>query len=127
MKFLVDTDTCSFAIRGNGRVLTALTQKYSLWAISSITEFELRLGAAVNPAFGLAVEAFLVDATVLQFDSPSAQAAAVIGANLRAKGTPLDTADLLIAGHAAAYDLTLVTNNTKHFARVTRLKLANWS
>ena len=127
MKFLVDTDTCSFAIRGNGRVLTALTQNYSLWAISSITEYELRIGAEANQIFRPAVEAFLFDANILQFDSPSAQAAAVIGANLRAKGTPLDLADLLIAGHAAAYDLTLVTNNNKHFARVTGLKLANWS
>ena len=126
MKYLVDTDTCSFAIRGNGRVLTALTQNYSHFAISSFTEYELRIGAEANPVVRPAVEAFLIDANILQFDSSSAQAASVIGANLRAQGTPLDLADLLIAGHAVAYDLTLVTNNTKHFARVAGLKLTNW-
>ena len=31
------------------------------------------------------------------------------------------------AAHALALDLTLVTNNTKHFGKVRGLKTANWS
>ncbi len=33
---------------------------------------------------------------------------------------------MLIAGHAIAEDLTLVTNNTKEFQRIKALKLENW-
>jgi tRNA(fMet)-specific endonuclease VapC len=35
--------------------------------------------------------------------------------------------DLFIAAHARSIDLTLVTNNTREFGRVTGLKLENWT
>ena len=34
--------------------------------------------------------------------------------------------DMLIAAHAKALDLTLVTNNTREFNRVEGLKIENW-
>jgi tRNA(fMet)-specific endonuclease VapC len=34
--------------------------------------------------------------------------------------------DLFIAAHARALDLTLVTNNTEEFGRVSDLKIENW-
>ena len=46
---------------------------------------------------------------------------------LRKTGTPVDDFDLLIAATAKINNLTLVTNNTKHFARVDNLSLANWA
>jgi tRNA(fMet)-specific endonuclease VapC len=33
---------------------------------------------------------------------------------------------MLIAAHALALDVLLVTNNTKEFERIERLKLENW-
>jgi tRNA(fMet)-specific endonuclease VapC len=45
---------------------------------------------------------------------------------LAAQGTPLGEFDTLIAAHALAARLTLVTNNTRHFARVSGLKTENW-
>jgi tRNA(fMet)-specific endonuclease VapC len=33
---------------------------------------------------------------------------------------------MLIAAHAKALDLTVVTNNTREFERVPGLKLENW-
>jgi predicted nucleic acid-binding protein len=35
--------------------------------------------------------------------------------------------DLWIAAHARGLDVTLVTNNTREFARVPKLKLQNWA
>ena len=46
---------------------------------------------------------------------------------LRAAGTPIGANDLWIACHALADDCTLVTNNTREFARVAGLKLENWA
>jgi tRNA(fMet)-specific endonuclease VapC len=35
--------------------------------------------------------------------------------------------DLFIAAHACSLGLTLVTNNTREFGRVPKLKLENWT
>jgi tRNA(fMet)-specific endonuclease VapC len=42
-------------------------------------------------------------------------------------GTMLDDFDLIIAATALALNLTLVSNNERHFARIEGLKLVNWS
>lgn len=45
---------------------------------------------------------------------------------LRALGTPIEDFDLLIAAAAYARDLTLVTDNVKHFQYIQGLKMENW-
>jgi len=42
-------------------------------------------------------------------------------------GTPLDDFDLILAACAIGYNMTLVTNNVKHFERIEGLKLTNWT
>lgn len=39
----------------------------------------------------------------------------------------LDTDIIIYASTALALNLTLVSNNERHFARIEGLKLANWS
>ncbi|MEX2444192.1 MAG: PIN domain-containing protein [Alkalispirochaeta sp.] len=48
-------------------------------------------------------------------------------ADLQIAGTPLDDMDLLIAATALSHNLTLVTNNEKHFSRVPGLLVVNWA
>ena len=55
-----------------------------------------------------------------------AEAAGAIRARLQALGTPIGPYDVLIAGQALARGFTLVTGNTREFARVQGLTLANW-
>ena len=50
-----------------------------------------------------------------------------ICADLQRKGTPIGTMDMLIAGHAKAERVILVTNNTREFERVDGLRLENWA
>jgi len=45
---------------------------------------------------------------------------------LEKSGTPLDDFDLVVGCCALAYNLTLVTNNVKHFARIEGLQVTNW-
>ena len=47
-------------------------------------------------------------------------------ARLEKLGTPIADFDLLIATTALHHGMTLVTNNTKHHARVADLQLASW-
>jgi tRNA(fMet)-specific endonuclease VapC len=51
---------------------------------------------------------------------------AAIRTQLEQAGTPISPNDLLIAAHALALNLTLVTANTREFERVPALSLDNW-
>jgi tRNA(fMet)-specific endonuclease VapC len=64
--------------------------------------------------------------TVLSFDDGDARESGRVLAELTSAGKQIGDADTLIAGQAMANQLTLVTNNTKHFLRVEGLKLENW-
>jgi predicted nucleic acid-binding protein len=54
------------------------------------------------------------------------QKAAQIYADLRRRGKLIPDADILIAGIALTGGYTLVTQNLKHFQRVTGLNVENW-
>lgn len=64
---------------------------------------------------------------ILNFDRHAAEHYADIRANLRKRGEPIGSNDLLIAAHARSLDATLVTNNEKEFAKVESLKIENWT
>jgi tRNA(fMet)-specific endonuclease VapC len=51
----------------------------------------------------------------------------LLKAQLEFEGNRLDDFDLIIASCALSHNLTLVTNNIKHFQRIDGLKLANWA
>ena len=46
---------------------------------------------------------------------------------LERHGTPLDDFDLLLGCCALAHNLTLVTNNVRHFNKLDGLKVVNWA
>ena len=51
----------------------------------------------------------------------------LLKAGLEQNGTPLDDFDLMLAAVALAHNLTLVSNNLRHFQRIKGLSLANWA
>src|SRR5687767_16037025 len=122
MKFLLDTDTCIYALKQNPSVLRQLlsTAREDV-AISVITEGELRTGAAKSssPVKTLhLIENFLRPLTVLAFISDDAIAYAKVRAKLKRAGTPIGPLDTLIASQAVARKLTLVSNNEREFRRI---------
>ncbi len=50
-----------------------------------------------------------------------------IKTNLELKGKIIGVNDLRIASHAIDLGLTVVTNNTREFSRVPKLKIENWA
>ncbi len=129
LAFMLDTDTVSYALRGEGRVGEAiLAHRPSELCISSITLAELRFGAERRKSSKLdsAVAAFVSNVSVMPFDDECALVFGRVAADLAEKGSPIGELDVLIAAHAIALDLTLVTNNVKHFKRVRGLQTANW-
>jgi tRNA(fMet)-specific endonuclease VapC len=131
MPFLLDTDTCIYAIKQNQSVLQhVLSTPREDVVVSVITEAELRTGAAksTSPARTLQrIENFLRPFTVLEFTSDDAIVYAAIRAKLEGAGTPIGPLDTLIASQAVARKLTLVSNNEREFRRVAGLTLANWA
>ena len=128
--FMLDTDTVSFALRGHGQVGTRLLDhRPSDICISSITLGELRFGAARRRSWKLhrLIDTFIGAVAVLPFDQAAGDRFGPVAASLAARGTPIGGFDTLIAAHALAADLTLITNNTKHFDRVDGLRTDNWS
>lgn len=129
MKFMLDTDTVSYAMRGEGRVIDRLRAVGpSTVCISALTLAQLRYGAALRRSRKLSAHIDIIERslTVAPFDSDCATRFGLVAAQLSHAGTPIGDFDALIASHALTRGLTLVTNNTKHFKRVTGLTLDNW-
>lgn len=128
--FILDTDTCIYALKQDVNVLDQLLSKpREDVLVSVITEAELRTGAAKSgsPVKTLhLVENFLRPLTVIDFTSDDAIAYAGVRARLERAGTPIGPVDTLIASQAVGRKLTLVTNNEREFRRVTGLTIANW-
>jgi tRNA(fMet)-specific endonuclease VapC len=131
MAFLLDTDTCIYALKQDENVL-----RNFLFAgredvfIGVITEAELRTGAAKSspPVKTLhLIENFLRPLTVLDFTSDDARVYATVRAKLERAGTPIGPLDTLIASQAVARKLTLVSKNEREFRRVTGLTIVNWA
>ena len=130
MKFLLDTDTCIYALKQAPAVLkNLLARSPEDIALSVITEGELRAGAAksASPAKTLRLlENFLRPLSILEFTSGDAASYAQVRAKLERAGTAIGPLDTLIAAQAVARKLVLVTNNEREFGRVVGLHLQNW-
>jgi tRNA(fMet)-specific endonuclease VapC len=130
VRFLLDTDSVSFALRGHGEVGARLqTHRPSDICISAITLAELRYGAdrkGSRKLHGL-IDTFTSAVEVVPFDEEAAAEFGRIGSVLAERGTPIGEVDVLIAAHAVALRCTLVTNNVRHFSRVPGLSVENWA
>ncbi len=96
--------------------------------VSIITAAELRYGCEKkgSPRLFAQIEAILDAIPVLVFDSPGDAAYGVIRFELEREGKPICANDLLIAAHACALEVVLVTANTREFNRIPGLSVENW-
>ncbi len=129
--YLLDTDICIEMIRGKSPAILAhlRRRKVGSVAISSITLAELQYGVAKSrdPEQNLiALVHFVAPLEVLPFDERAAAGYGKLRADLERAGRPIGPLDTLIAAHALAEKLTLVTNNQREFSRVPDLHVENW-
>lgn len=129
---LLDTCVCIFLIRGNHQVMRARFAGFEVGAlaISTITESELRHGAekSRDPARNHhSLDLFMLSLPVLPFGGECGRHYGEIRASLEMIGTPIGAMDLLIAAHARAAGLTLVTHNIREFTRVPGLCVEDWA
>lgn len=132
MKYMLDTNICIYAIKNRPpQVLRRFRENLERGlCISSVTLAELRYGAeksAYPEKNASALLQFVSILEVLPFDESAAAEYGKIRAVLERQGTPIGPLDTLIAAHAKAANMTLVTNNTREFMRVPDLLLENWA
>ena len=131
VRYMLDTDISSTIMRDASPHLQNRLRFAPVpsLCVSVITKAELLFGSARSQNKRhdrREVDVYLAQLDVLPWDDAAAEAYAGIRATLERAGTPIGELDTLIAAHALSLNAVLVTNNTRHFARVPRLKVENW-
>ena len=131
IRYFLDTNAFSYAVRDShtrfGRRFETI--RLDEIGISVITEAELRFGLARRPqahALAHSVHSLLHRITILPWKSEAAKLYADIRTELERKGQRMDDMDVMIAAHAQAEDVILVTNDAA-FERITHLRTENWT
>ena len=128
--FLLDTNIISNLVRQPDGIATQKLRENSAAYLctSIVVACELRFGAekANSDLLRERIEQILARLEILPLDAPVDSIYGRIRHDLESKGTPIGPNDLLIAAHALAHNLTLVTDNTGEFSRVEGLFVENW-
>jgi len=129
-RYLLDTNILSDLIRNpKGQVaqrIEAVGEEHV--CTSLVVSAELRFGALKKGSERLAsqLETVLSALDILPLESPVDARYAALRLALERAGTPIGGNDMLIAAHALALGLTLVTANEGEFSRVSGLSVENW-
>ncbi len=128
---LIDTDILSFYFKGDSKVVDKFNdylKEFDVINVSIITYYEILGGLKFKKAERQIkeFEEFVSNNTIIHISEQSAKLAGDIYADLRQKGITIGTSDILIAGIAIENELTLVTNNERHYESIKGLKIENW-
>ena len=130
LTYLLDTNILSDLVRNpQGKISAQITKAGEDSICTSIVvAAELRYGAAKSNSAKLAerIDLILSALEILPLETPADHQYATIRHHLTRQGTLIGPNDLLIAAHALANNLTVVTANAGEFTRVPGLKVENW-
>ncbi|HZV65546.1 MAG TPA: type II toxin-antitoxin system VapC family toxin [Telluria sp.] len=127
--FMLDTNMCIYLMKNQPeQVARRFAQCYvGDVVISAITFAELEYGVTVSQNSArerLNLIALVEDIQVVPFDAAAATAYGPIREATRERKK--DQLDKLIAAHAVALDVSLVTNNERDFVAYPGLRIENW-
>jgi tRNA(fMet)-specific endonuclease VapC len=129
-RYMLDTNICIYLMKHQPPEVAERFARCYVGdvVISAITLAELEYGVACSARQQArnrkALDAFLLEVPAAPFDGA---AAAIYGpTRLATRDRQRDALDKLIASHALALGVTLVTNNVADFAAYPDLKVENW-
>jgi len=129
--YLLDTDIIIYSLKGNENVMSNLElHMEAQLGITIITLMELYYGAykSQKPAANIAkIKTLENSLSIISISRESGEIFGMLKADLENNGTPLDDFDIIIAACALTNNMTLVTNNLRHFKRIEGIKLENWA
>lgn len=128
-KFMLDTNMCIYLMKNQPeQVARRFAQCYvGDVVMSAITYAELEFGVIASQNISherINLVALAQDIPVVPFDASAATAYGPIRAATRDRKK--DQLDKLIAAHAVALDVSLVTNNERDFVAYPGLRIENW-
>ena len=131
LRYLLDTNICIYIAKQKPVTVMKKFEKLEVGeiAMSIITYGELLYGAKKSHSPDKTHNKLIELTTlipVFELNNNVAEHYGDIRSNLEKLGKPIGNNDLWIAAHARALEVTLVTNNSKEFKRVTNLKIENW-
>ncbi len=130
LKYMLDTNIVIYTIKNRpAQVREAFKRHENQMCISAVTKGELIYGAekSSQPERNLTdIEGLIARLEVAPFEDHASEHFAQLRAELYRIGQPIGPYDMMIAGHARAMGLILVTNNMKEFERVPGLRIENW-
>ncbi|MFP3041820.1 type II toxin-antitoxin system VapC family toxin [Treponema primitia] len=130
--YLLDTNICIYSIKKKSPGILKKLQKNRKngLAISTITLAELEFGnenSLYKEKNKIALMEFLSIIDIKPFDERAAKEYGAIRKNLKDRKCLIGPLDMLIGAHAKSLNMTLITNNTAEFERITGLELEDWS
>jgi len=133
VKYVLDTNTVSFLMRGEAAVrerLTALPRTDVLLCQPVIAEIEyglarLRRSARASRLHRL-FDVLLEELVRISWTDEVSRAFGRIKADLERRGMRLEDFDVAVAAHAVAAKATLVTDDVGHMRRVAGLRVERW-
>jgi tRNA(fMet)-specific endonuclease VapC len=128
-RFMLDTNMCIYLMKNQPEQVAKRFAQCFVGDVvmSAITYAELEYGVSVSASRARErrnLAALIEDIPVVPFDAAAAQAYGPIREATRERKK--DHLDKLIAAHAVALDVVLVTNNERDFASYPGIKLENW-
>ena len=126
---LLDTNVCVRILRGRQEVLNQFSKHAGNVAIPFMVLGELYYGAShsKNPKKGKsAVDRLSQVLPVLNSTVEIMGKFGELKADLAAKGTPVEDADVLIAATALVHGMPVATGNVRHFERFAGLEVLEW-
>jgi tRNA(fMet)-specific endonuclease VapC len=133
MSYMLDTDVCIYLLTDRApekRAHILSRQPDPPLLLSAVTVSELSYGVEKSKwrkANTALLDKFLRDFHIVPYDERAARICGVLRATLEKKGYPIGPMDTLIAAHAVSMDATLITHNTREFARASNLAIEDWT
>jgi predicted nucleic acid-binding protein len=129
-RYALDSNIVSYILKKNAGVSSRLQEeinKGNSIIIPPTVYYEVTRGLSyINATAKMQIFAALCSGGIGILHKTIFDRAIPIYCDLRKKGVVVDDNDILIAAFCQTYDLTLVTNNTKHFAGIHNLLTENW-
>ena len=133
MKYVLDTNTVSFLMRGDpdvSRRLGAQARTDVLLSQPALAEIEYGLARLPHSTrrdrLQRRFEIFKAELMRVEWTDEVSHAFGHIKAALEARGARLEDFDVAIAAHARAIEATLVTDNVAQMSRIPGLRVENW-
>jgi len=129
---MLDTDIVSYLVKERRPSIRPKFLEYDQaeLCVSAVTKSELLYGLRNLESthdLHLKVRRLLGDIEVAPWDGDAAEVHASMRHHLISTGRTIGEMDMMIAAHAMSLGATLVTNNTRHFARLSpSLMIENW-